>query len=138
MSNWFTRIFSPSHPTPDGLTQTQREALLDLFNFCMCADGKLVVSEENFVSTEAKRFHWDSPESVADFSAASIERARAAHLSPSAREQYAVEINERLLTTELKSDAVGLCRQLFLVDGEYAAAEQAAFANIARTFGWPG
>ena len=137
MSNWFTRIFSHTHPTPDGLTQGQREALLDLFNFCMCADGKLVVSEENFITSETARFHWDSPQSVTDFSALSVERARAAHRTAETRERYAAEINDRLVTTELKSDAIALCRRLFVVDGEYAASEQEAFSNISRTCGWP-
>ena len=136
MSNWFTRIFVTNDGINDGYNQEQREALLDLFNFCMSADRRIEFSEQDFITAETNYFNWESSESVAEFSKHSMQRANQAHKTDAARKTYALEINERLQTNELRAQAVWLSHKLFKVDSDYAKEEKLSFSIIATAFGW--
>lgn len=136
MSNWFTRIFTTNSSINDGYTQAQREALLDLFNFCMCADRRIEFSEQEFIEKEMQSFNWQSEETVAAFSKHSIRRADLAHKTDETRRAYAADIDQRLCSAELRALAIALSHQLFHVDREYVKLEKHSYSIVASAFGW--
>ena len=137
MSRIFGRLFAHPPAAPDGLTQTQREAIIDLLNFCMCADDKLRPIEDRFITHSVARLAWEGAQNFESFSAASIERAGAALKSFATRAGYLAGISERLASTEVKSEAIALCQKLFHVDGEFPDAERVVYREIRHVFGWP-
>lgn len=136
MSSWLSRLFKSSRAPRDGFTQPQREALIDLLNLGMSADGKFRLSEERILDAEVARLDWQSEVSVAEFAAGSLERAIAARERPETTQALIASINDRLATPALRARALALCRQLFVSDGEFAASELALFESLAKTVGW--
>ncbi len=135
MSTWFSRLFS-STPVDDNYSQPQREALLDLLVFCMVADRRIEFSEQDFLKDKTSSFSWESTTSVEDFVKQSRKRADQAHLADDTRAAYAADINHRLQTNELRTDAIALSRSMFVVDSDYAKVEKSSYGVIARAFGW--
>ncbi len=135
MSNWFSKLFS-STPVEDGYSQAQREALLDLLVFCMCADRRIEFAEQDLLEDQTGRFSWDSVTAVEAFIKQSRKRADQAHLSEESRAAYAADINKRLQTNELRTDAISLSRRMFVVDSDFANVEKGSYSIISRAFGW--
>ncbi|HUG12371.1 MAG TPA: hypothetical protein VMM36_15245 [Opitutaceae bacterium] len=137
MSNFFSRLFSPVASPTDGLSQTQRGAIVDLLHFCMCADQELTPAESNAIAGEVAAFDWDPAVDFDSFAARSLEKARAAMATAATRESALASISDQLASTETKTQALALCQELFQADGEFAPAERAVFVEIKRAFGWP-
>ena len=137
MSSFFRRLFSSNAPSTDGFSQTQREAIVDLLNFCMCADSALLPEEREAIATELKSYHWDPAVDIEKFAAESRTRAAAAVKNPGNRVSLLKSIAGRLVTTEAKTHALALCPQVFMADGESAPEEHEIFLEIKRAFGWP-
>jgi hypothetical protein len=135
MSTWFSRLFS-STPVDDGYSQPQREALLDLLVFCMVADRRIEFSEQDFLKDQTSSFSWSSATTVEEFVKQSRKRADQAHLADATRAAYAADINGRLQTNELRTEAISLTRRMFVVDSDYAKVEKSAYSVIAHAFGW--
>ena len=137
MITLFGRLFSPVTPPTDGLSQGQREAIVDLLYFCMCADQRLLPVENAAIADEVATFNWDPTIKFETFAAQSLQRAQLAVAAPKTRETMLLDIGNQLVTTETKTRAITLCPQIFRADGEYAPAERAVFVEIKRSFGWP-
>jgi len=135
MSSFFRRLFSSTAAPADGLTQAKREALIDLLNFCMCADKKLLVDEEITIGDELQVFSWDPSVDIWKFTAASRERAISAVMTPETRQAALASISLRLESAEAKSTALDLCEKVFRADGEFAQVEQVVFQEIKQAFG---
>lgn len=136
MPAWFSKLFQPTRQLQDGYTQAQREALIDLLNLCMCADGRLHLSEERILDARLANFEWESAVSVPEYTASSLERARAAVGSDAARHSLLASIDSRLERADMKSNAIQLCRHLFVSDGDFAPSEHVVFNELITTFGW--
>jgi len=137
MSTFLRRLFSTTANPADGLIQPQREAVIDLLNFCMCADQKLLLDEEITLDDEIQGFSWDPAVDFMKFATQSRERAKLAVATPEMRHDALASISRRLQTTEAKTNALDLCQKVFHADGEYAPVERTVFAEIKRAFGWP-
>jgi hypothetical protein len=137
MSSFLRRLFSTTASPSDGLNQPQREAILDLLNFCMCADEKLLVEEVITIDDEVQALSWDPAVDFWKFAAQSRERASAAVATPEARQAALASISDRLQTAEAKTNAIGLCQKVFHADGDFAQVERTVFLEIKRAFGWP-
>lgn len=137
MSRIFGRLFAQPPARPDGLSQTQREAIVDLLSFCMCADDKLRPVEDRFINGQPARYSWQGAQPFDIYSEAAIERAGAALKTFSTRAAFLADISERLASPDVKSNAIALCHQLFLVDGEYPESESVVFREIRHVFGRP-
>ena len=138
LSTSFIRWFSTATPAKDGLSQVQREAIVDLLYFCMCADQKLLPLESAAITNEATAFSWDVSVNFEDFATSSLQRARVAVASPETIQIALRGISEQLVTTEARTRAITLCLQVFGADGDFDSAERAVFVEIKRAFGWPG
>ena len=137
MSKFLGRLFSPAASPTDGLSQAQREAIVDLLHFCMCADQDLQPTESSAIADKVAGFNWDPAVNFESFAAKSLERAQAAIMTTDSRQAALASVSERLAGTETKTEALELCQKLFQSDGEFAPAERAVFTEIKRAFGWP-
>jgi len=137
MSRHFGHLFSPAVETTDGLSQTQREAIVDLLHYCMCADRELFPCEVDAFEEEVAEFNWEPSVNFESFAARSLEEAHGAVASPERRQAALASISSRLATNEAKMQALALCPRIFLADGHYAQEERAIFVEIKRAFGWP-
>ncbi|HUG09478.1 MAG TPA: hypothetical protein VMM36_00605 [Opitutaceae bacterium] len=137
MSTFLRLLFSSTASPADGLAQSQREAIIDLLNFCMCADAKLLVDEVITIDDEVQRLSWDPAVDFWKFATQSREHAIAAVATPETRQTALVSISNRLQTVEAKTNAIGLCQKVFHADGDFAPVERAVFLEIKHAFGLP-
>jgi uncharacterized tellurite resistance protein B-like protein len=137
MSTFLRRLFSTTASPSDGLAQPQREAIIGLLNFCMCADEKLLVDEMITIDDEVQALSWDPAVDFWAFATQSRERAKTAVATLETRQTALDSISNRLQTAEAKTNAIGLCQKVFHADGEFAQVEQTVFLEIKRAFGWP-
>lgn len=137
MGRLLPRIFSPGASPTDGLSQAQREAIVDQLHFCMCADQELLPSKSGEIAHEVSGFNWDPAVDFEAFAEKSKDRARAAVADPGMRKAVLASVAERLATTEMMTRGLELCVNVFKVDGEFAPEERTVFHEIKRAFGWP-
>jgi uncharacterized tellurite resistance protein B-like protein len=107
----------------DSLTQVQREALLDLLIMAEFTDSYIGEAEVRFVRSEAERHPWESTLTIENYYDASVTRTRSASVSAEAREDYLLDIIQRLKTPAACKQAYDLCSQLIKAGGEVNEAE---------------
>jgi hypothetical protein len=59
MPSLLKKLFRRSEEKNDGLTQPQREAIVDLLNYCMYADNLVMLAEDRLIADTAATFNWD-------------------------------------------------------------------------------
>jgi hypothetical protein len=131
MPSLIRKLFRKSEAPNDGLTQPQREAIVDLLNYCMYADNLVMLAEDRLVADTVAKFNWD-PKAVPfdQFDARSTSNARNARESQVYRDQFLASIRDRLGTTAVKGQALDLCQELFLADGAHSDEEEAVLQNL--------
>src|SRR5439155_1751853 len=117
-------------PKDDGLTQPQREAIVDLLNYCMYADNLVFLAEDRLIADTVARFNWDPKIPFDQFDAKSINNARTARESQVYRDQFLAWIRDSLGTAAVKGQALDLCQELFLADGARSDEEDAVLQNL--------
>jgi uncharacterized tellurite resistance protein B-like protein len=130
MSFSFSRFFSAKPGAPDGLTQTQREAIADLLHFCVYADNHIALNETAAIERIVSTLNWDTSSSFASFESRSIAAARAAKENEFTREEFLKSIRLRLDQPAARTLALNLCKQIFVSDGAQSDKETVAFARI--------
>ena len=116
----------------DGLTQPQREAIVDLLNYCMYADNFVFLEEDRFITDTVAKLDWD-PKVPFDYIAVrSIDNARNATENRGYRDQFLASIRNRLGTTAVKGQALDLCQELFVADGARSDEEDAVLQNLRK------
>jgi hypothetical protein len=119
-----------SEGSKDGLTQPQREAIVDLLNYCMYADNLVMLDEDRLITDTVARFSWDPKMPFDQFDARSVGNARNARESQVYRDQFLASIKDRLDTPVVKRRALDLCQELFLADGARSDEEDAVLQNL--------
>jgi len=130
MSFSFSRLFNQKSATNDGLSQPQREALVDLLHFCLYADNHIALAETDVLDAAVSTLTWDPRTSFASYEGRSIAGARAAKESTAAREEFLKSIRLRLDEPEARARAFDLCKQLFVADGVQSDQETVVLARI--------
>jgi hypothetical protein len=130
MPSLIRKLFHKSEAPNDGLTQPQREAIVDLLNYCMYADDLVFLAEDRVITDTAAKFNWDSKLSFDQFEVRSVSNARNARESQVYRDQFLASINDRLGTAAVKAQALDLCQELFLADGARSDEEDAVLQNL--------
>ncbi|HVU25576.1 MAG TPA: hypothetical protein VHE13_15715 [Opitutus sp.] len=133
MSNLFQKLFSHEHTSQDGLSQPQREAIVDLLFYCMFADNNVALKEDELIADTAEKFSWDPKVSYEAFAAQSLGRARAAKESPESRADFLAAAATRLGSSAAKARAFALCRQLFQADGEVSDQEYSLLRELRKS-----
>ena len=72
----------------DGLTQAQREAIVDLLNYCMYADNFVFLAEDRLIADTVAKFNWDPKVPFDQFDARSVNNARNATENEGYRDQF--------------------------------------------------
>ena len=132
MPSLIRKLFRKSEAPKDGLTQPQREAIVDLLNYCMYADNLVFIAEDRLITDTVAKFNWDSTVPFDQFNVRSIDNARNASENPGYREKFLASIRERLDTAAVKGKALDLCQELFLADGARSDEEDAVLQNLKK------
>ena len=130
MPSLIKKLFHKSEAPKDGLTQPQREAIVDLLNYCMYADDLVFLAEDRFIADTVAKFNWDSKVPFDQFDTRSVSNARNAKESQVYRDQFLASIRDRLDTAPVKEQALDLCQELFLSDGARSAEEEDVCQNL--------
>ena len=133
MPSLIRKLSHRSEAVNDGFTQPQREAIVDLLNYCMYADNLVMLAEDRLIADTAAKFNWD-PKAVPfdQFDARSVGNARNARESQVYRDQFLGSISDRLGTDAVKAQALDLCQELFLADGARSDEEDAVLQNLRK------
>ena len=99
MPSLIRKLFHKSEAVNDGFTQPQREAIVDLLNYCMYADNLVMLAEDRLIADTVAKFKWD-PKAVPfdQFEARSVGNARNARESQAYTDQFLASISARLDT----------------------------------------
>jgi hypothetical protein len=130
MPSLIRKLFHKSEAPKDGLTQPQREAIVDLLNYCMYADNLVFLAEDRLIADTVAKFNWDPKVPFDQFDARSVSNARNASESQVYRDQFLASIKDRLDTAAVKGQALDLCQELFLADGAQSYEEDDALQNL--------
>src|SRR5262249_18064671 len=131
MPSLIQKLFRKSEAPKDGLTQPQREAIVDLLNYCMYADNLVFLAEDRLIADTVAKFNWDAKAVPFDqFDARSIGNVRNARESQVYRDQFLASIRDRLDTAAVKGRALDLCQELFVADGARSDEEDAVLQNL--------
>jgi hypothetical protein len=132
MPSLIKKLFRKSEAPRDGLTQPQREAIVDLLNYCMYADNSVFLAEDRLIADTVAKFNWDPKIPFDQFDARSIGNARNARESQVYRDQFLASIRDRLGTAAVKGKALDLCQELLIADGARSDEEDAVLQNLRR------
>ena len=132
MPGLFKKLFGKPEAPKDGLNQPQREAIVDLLNYCMYADNFVFLAEDRFITDTVAKFNWDSKVPFDQFVLRSTDNARNARESQVYRDRFLDSIRDRLSTDAVKAKALGLCQELFIADGSRSDEEEDVFQNLKK------
>jgi hypothetical protein len=130
MPNLIRKLFHKSEARKDGLTQPQREAIVDLLCYCTYADNLIMLAEDRLIADTVAKFNWESKVPFDQFAVRSIDNARNASENPGYRDKFLASIRDRLDTAAVKGQALDLCQELFLADGAQSYEEDDALQNL--------
>ena len=130
MPNLIQKLFGKPEAPKDGLTQLQREAIVDLMNYCMYADNLVMLAEDRLITDTVAKFNWESKVPFDQFVLRSTDNARNARENPGYRERFLGSIRDRLDTAAAKGQALDLCQELFVADGARSDEEEDVLQNL--------
>src|SRR5437773_803295 len=130
MPSLIRKLFHKSDAPKDGLTQPQREAIVDLLNYCMYADNLIFLAEDRLITDTVAKFNWDPKVPFDQFDVRSIDNARNARENQGYRDPLQASIRDRLGTAAVKREALVLCQQLVLAHGCRSDDEDAVLQNL--------
>ena len=130
MPSLIRKLFHRSEAPRDGLNQPQREAIVDLLNYCMYADNFVFLSEDRLIADTVAKFDWDSKVPFDQFDVRSVSNARNAKENQGYRDKFPASIRDRLDTAAVKGKALDLCQELFLADGARSDEEDAVLQDL--------
>jgi uncharacterized tellurite resistance protein B-like protein len=130
MPSLIQKLFGKPETPKDGLTQPQREAIVDLLNYCMYADNLVMLAEDRLIADTVKKFNWESKVPFDQFDARSVGNARNARESQVYKDKFLASIKDRLDTPAVRGKALALCQELFLADGAQSKEEEEVLQNL--------
>jgi len=130
MPSLIRKLFHRSEAPRDGLTQPQREAIVDLLNYCMYADNLVMLAEDRLIADTVAKFDWESKTPFDQFDARSVGNARNARESQVYRDKFLASITDRLDTATVRGKVLDLCQELFLADGAQSQEEDEVLQNL--------
>jgi hypothetical protein len=132
MPSLIKKLFGKPEAPRDGLTQPQREAIIDLMNYCMYADNLVMLAEDRLITDTVAKFNWESKVPFDQFVLRSTGNARNARESQVYRDRFLASIRDRLGTVAVKEKALGLCQELFVADGARSDEEEDVFHHLRK------
>jgi hypothetical protein len=125
MPSLISKLFHRTHiaGVTDGLTQPQREAIVDLLNYAMFADNNITLAEDKFIADTEAKMTWAAHIDFDIYEEQSIGFVRRAKDDESYRSEFFDSVKKRLDDASTKNRALDLASQLFAVDGEITPKE---------------
>src|SRR5437773_7472836 len=130
MPSLITTLFHQPEAPKDGLTQPQREAIVDLLNYCMYADNLIFLAEDRLITDTVAKFNWEPKVPFDQFDVRSIDNARNASENQGYKDRLLASIRDRLDTAAVKGQALDLCQELFLADGARSEEGDVVLQNL--------
>jgi hypothetical protein len=126
------KLFLPKAAPSDGLTQRQREAIVDLLNYCSFIDRDIVQSESELIDGLERQFHWDVNVDFDYYVNKSVDAVRNVLEKKDSAGEFLEAIRARLNSKKSRAIALGLADQLVKSDGRVAAAESETYQAIRK------
>lgn len=114
----FTKLFDKDRSESDGMTQEQRESLIDLLVLAMYVDNQLSLSEDAVLKAQIDQFAWQGNMSVEAYVNSAIARIRDLRSSEHFVNELLKSVSERLGDYEIRLTAAGICERLLAADGK--------------------
>jgi uncharacterized tellurite resistance protein B-like protein len=122
--------FKPT--SSDGLTQSQREAIVDLLNYCSYADRDISQSEEDMIDGLGSKLDWDQNMDFDYYVDKSIGVVRNVIEDKDSAPDFLKDVRKRLDSAKSREIALGLCDKLFKADGKVTTAERETLKAVAE------
>lgn len=139
MMELLKKLFLPATSSrrqdPDGLTQAQREARIDLLLLATYSDEFVDANEGRVLERVTERFNWDRNLSVDEYITASTAQAKEAHRSEESIDALIRDIGSRLDNKEQKHEALRLCNILLFSDADLQHKEVKFLKRTSEAFG---
>ncbi|WP_269540016.1 hypothetical protein [Cerasicoccus fimbriatus] len=117
MLDFLKNLFKAGGASADGLSQTQREAIVDLLVFCMYSDRTVSLAEDQLIQRRLEAMDWQAVETMDNYYDRAVTRVRDIPNLPEARQSFLDRISENLGDAATREKAFQLSNQLFLSDG---------------------
>jgi anion-transporting ArsA/GET3 family ATPase len=119
----------------DGLTQRQREAIVDLLNYCSFIDRDIVQSESELIDDLERQFHWDANVDFDYYVNKSVDAVRNVLENKDSAGEFLANIRARLSSKKSRAIALGLADKIVKADGRVTAAESGTYQAIRKALG---
>ena len=126
--------FRAAPTSRDGLTQPQREAIVDLLNYCSLVDRNIADSEDVAIDELESQLDWDHKTDFDYYVNKSIGAVRRA-IESKDEPYFLQEIRKKLDSKQSRETAIALCEKLIKADGRVSAEESATFTAIKASLG---
>ena len=126
------KLFLPKAAPSDGLTQRQREAIVDLLNYCSFIDRDIVQSESELIDGLERQFHWDVNVDFDYYVNKSVDAVRNVLEKKDSAGEFLEAIRARLNSKKSRAIALGLADKLVKSDGRVTAAESETYQAIRK------
>ncbi len=126
----FKKLFHLTPKSGDGLTQGQREAIIDLLNYCTYADHDIADGEEMTIDNLEYQLDWDHNIDFDYYVNKSVGAVRGAIEGNDSPEDFLKGIRPRLDSKKSRQIALDLSDKLFKSDGRVTAEESKVFQAI--------
>ena len=115
----FEKLFNKdkSASSKDGLSQEEREAIIDLLVLGAYTDNRLSLREEKAFESLTGTLNWESETELSDYIKDSIANVRSVRSNPPAKEGLLNKVKERLASRVSVKKALGLLHKVFISDG---------------------
>jgi hypothetical protein len=124
-------LFRSEPASRDGLTQPQREAIVDLLNYCAFVDHDIADSEEATINELEVQLDWDHKTDFDYYVNKSIGVVRSA-LESKDEPYFLEQIAARLDSRKSRETAVSLCEKLMKSDDRVPPEESATLAAVKK------
>jgi Cdc6-like AAA superfamily ATPase len=129
------KLFLPKSAPRDGLTQGQREAIVDLLNYCSFIDREIVQSESELIDDLEHQFHWDANVDFDYYVNKSVGAVRKVLENEDSAGDFLEDIRARLSSKKSRTIALDLADKLVKSDGRVTAAESETYQAIRKALG---
>ena len=123
-------VFHPHAQPTDGMTQAEREAIVDLLNYCSYADRNVADGEVAAIADLGEKLQWDKSIDFDYYLGKSLSRVRDVIGSDGA--DFLSDIRKRLVSPKSRAVASDLAGKLMKADGRVSPEEDRLLDDIRK------
>ncbi len=115
------KLFKTTSEPRDGLTQVEREAVVDVLHYSIYSDNHIALAETELVEGALDSLDWDPAVALTTYEAHSIATVRIAKESPGGHEAFLASVSERLRSPRSRQHALDYAARVIALDGQTPA-----------------